>query len=43
MQEPVLLEKRQEHSKFCEQARALIELVTGSEIIQDFPKDMTQV
>lgn len=42
MQDPILLEKRQEHSRFCEQARLLIERVTQSEVLQDYPKDMTQ-
>lgn len=43
MQEPVLLEKRQEHSRFCEQARLLLERVTQTKIMADFPKDITQV
>ncbi|KAI1711494.1 DDB1- and CUL4-associated factor 1 [Ditylenchus destructor] len=42
MQEPVLLEKRQEHSRFCEQARLLIESVTQTKIVHEYPKDMTQ-
>lgn len=43
MQEPVLLEKRQEYSRFCEQARLLLERVTETKINTNFLNDITQV
>lgn len=42
MQSPVLLEKRIEHTRFCEQARQLIECVSQTKL-QDFAMEMTQV
>uniref|UniRef100_A0A914X2Z4 LisH domain-containing protein n=1 Tax=Plectus sambesii TaxID=2011161 RepID=A0A914X2Z4_9BILA len=41
MREPVLQDKRADHQRFCEQAKALIERVTQKPI-SDFPKDITQ-
>uniref|UniRef100_A0A914HGI5 LisH domain-containing protein n=1 Tax=Globodera rostochiensis TaxID=31243 RepID=A0A914HGI5_GLORO len=41
IQSPVLLEKRMEHSRFCEQARQLIECVSQTKL-QDFAMEMTQ-
>jgi len=45
MQTPILLEKRIEHNRFCEQARHLIECVSQTKL-QDFTTmtmEMTQV
>lgn len=43
MQSPVLLEKRIEHTRFCEYARQLIECVSQTKL-QDFAMaEMTQV
>ncbi|KAL3124701.1 hypothetical protein niasHT_001538 [Heterodera trifolii] len=41
IQSPILLEKRIEHSRFCEQARQLIECVSQTKL-QDFAIGMTQ-
>lgn len=45
MRQPVMLEKRSEHLKFCEEARKLIETVTQRPMIDQLanPKDLTQV
>lgn len=45
MRQPVMLEKRNEHLKFCEEARKLIETVTKRPMIDLSlnPKDLTQV
>ncbi|ETN76784.1 LisH, partial [Necator americanus] len=44
MRQPVMLEKRSEHLKFCEEARKLIETVTQRPMIDQLtnPKDLTQ-
>ncbi|RCN53505.1 LisH protein [Ancylostoma caninum] len=44
MRQPVMLEKRSEHLKFCEEARKLIETVTQRPMMDQLtnPKDLTQ-
>ncbi|VDK56452.1 unnamed protein product, partial [Cylicostephanus goldi] len=44
MRQPVMLEKRSEHLKFCEEARQLIETVTQRPMIDQLanPKDLSQ-
>lgn len=42
MQSPVLIEKRMEHNRFCEQARQLIELVSQTKLRDFATMEMTQ-